>query len=492
MTGVRRLLVLASFGLVMVAALGPAAPAALAPAVKASVSVDVSCFGPCGTFVGDFAGKSDGGQGAASASVSYEGVHAQTHSNADEAAGSLGVDATGSLGVPVGAAGNVNITPIALIDDTITLSAPATLTLHGAITADIASDSPSDYVLGKLIFAGVEAVSEEYDGTAAGTRPFSVQAALPAGTSDFRAQLTAHVDLRPSDGQTLKATVKPSAMTFSIDVPDGISASSGSGRLPLSGGGPSPPSLSINDVAKAEGDSGTTPFSFDVTLSSASTAPVTVHYATVDGTATAPDDYAAASGILTFAPGDIAKSVTIDVQGDTASEADETFVVRLTNATGASLADDSGAATIRDDDSGPPPPPANACITVSPTATIDFGTGMLSKPGAVVSLPGDQTITVTNCGTQSETILVRGTSATGSGTTWDLTEGDPCAAGPHKFGLSLTIAELSLRVGAANKTVGTLAPGQTLTRRARILMACSGSSGAGQTLTAQLVFTATL
>jgi hypothetical protein len=219
---------------------------------------------------------------------------------------------------------------------------------------------------------------------------------------------------------------------------------------------------------------------------------VTVHYATVDGTATAPDDYTAASGILTFAPGETARSVTIDVQGDPAPETDETFVVRLTNATGASIADDSGSATIRDDDSGPPPPPANACITVAPAATIDFGTGMLSKPGAVVSLAGDQTITVTNCGTQSETILVRGTSATASGTTWDLTGGDPCAAGPDKFGLSLTIAELSLRVGAANKTVGTLAPGQTLTRRARILMACSGSSGAGQTLTAQLVFTATL
>jgi hypothetical protein len=403
----------------------------------------------------------------------------------------LGVDATGSLEVPVGAAGNVNITPIARIDDTITLSAPATLTVSGAITADIASDSPSSYVLGQVLFAGEEALREEYDGTAAGTRPFSVQVALPAGTSDFRADLTAHIDLRPADGQTLEATVKPSTITFAIEVPAGVTASSGSGRLPLTEGSPAVPLLSVNDVAKPEGDGGTTPVAFDVTLSSASASPVTVRYATEDGTASAPGDYTAASGILTFERGETAKSVAIDVQGDTTPEPDENFVVRLSDASGASIADAAGTGTIQNDDGGEPPP-ATACITVSPSATIDFGTGMLSKPGAVVSLPGNQSITVTNCGTESETIVVRGASATGSGTTWDLTDGDPCAAGANRFGLLLTIGELSLRVTGANRTVGTLDPGQTLTRKARILMACSGSSGAGETLTTQLVFTATL
>jgi DNA-binding CsgD family transcriptional regulator len=94
-------------------------------------------------------------------------------------------------------------------------------------------------------------------------------------------------------------------------------------------------------------------------------------------------------------------------------------------------------------------------------------------------------------GTQSETIVVRGTSATGGGTSWELTDGDPCAAGPNRFGLVLTISEVSLRVGAANRTLVTLAPGGTVTRNVRILMACSGSAGAGSTLTTQLVLTAT-
>ena len=56
------------------------------------------------------------------------------------------------------------------------------------------------------------------------------------------------------------------------------------------------PSVSVGDASVTEGNAGTTPLSFPVTLSAASTQPVSVTYATADGTATAPSDYAAASG----------------------------------------------------------------------------------------------------------------------------------------------------------------------------------------------------
>ena len=63
------------------------------------------------------------------------------------------------------------------------------------------------------------------------------------------------------------------------------------------------PTLSINDVAVAEGNAGTTTLGFTVTLSAASGQTVTVGYATANGTATIADgDYLAASGTLTFAP----------------------------------------------------------------------------------------------------------------------------------------------------------------------------------------------
>jgi Calx-beta domain len=482
----RRLLALAALGLVFA---GPAAPAAVTPAVSASVAVDVSCFGDCGSFVADFARTADGGAGAASASASFEGVHAQTHSSADEAVGALTVDAAASLTVPPGAAGNVNVTPTATIDDTITLSGPATVTVHGAIAADIVSDSSSDYVLGKVLIAGTEAATEEYDGTASGARSFSADVTLPAGTSDFEATLSAHIDLRPSDGETLGASVKQSTMTFAIEVPAGITASSGSGRLPLSAGPATTPSLRIADVDKPEGDSGTTPFSFQIALSGPSASPVTVDYATVDGTAAAPGDYVSASGTVSFAPGQTAKLVAVDVVGDATDEPDETFEVHLSGAAGATIADAAGTGTIRNDDGAAPPPAP--CIAVSPATAVEFGTGMLAAPGAPVSIKGDKQISVTNCGATTETILVHATNATGSAASWELTDGDPCAAGKNRFGLSLAISEVSLRVAAADRILVTLGPGQAVTRNVRILMACSGSDGAGQTLTLRLVFTAT-
>ena len=51
--------------------------------------------------------------------------------------------------------------------------------------------------------------------------------------------------------------------------------------------------LSISDVSQNEGNSGTTPFVFTVTLSSAATYPVTVKYATANGTASSLSDYVA-------------------------------------------------------------------------------------------------------------------------------------------------------------------------------------------------------
>ena len=96
-----------------------------------------------------------------------------------------------------------------------------------------------------------------------------------------------------------------------------------------------------------EGNTGTKSVTFTVTLSAASDAPVTVTYATADGTATlAGGDYRAASGTLTFAPGQTSKTITVLVNGDRLAEADEYFYVNLTGATSAGIANGSG---LRDD-----------------------------------------------------------------------------------------------------------------------------------------------
>lgn len=60
----------------------------------------------------------------------------------------------------------------------------------------------------------------------------------------------------------------------------------------------------------------------------------TVSYATQNGTAIAPGDYTAQSGTLTFADGEITKTIAIPIIDDTISETTETFSVVLSNPTG--------------------------------------------------------------------------------------------------------------------------------------------------------------
>jgi hypothetical protein len=107
------------------------------------------------------------------------------------------------------------------------------------------------------------------------------------------------------------------------------------------------PTLSINDVSQVEGDSGTTAFVFTVTLSASSGQQVTVGFASANGTGSAPGDYTATSGTLTFAPGTTTQTITVNVVGDTFQEPNETFFVNLSSANNATIADGQGAGTIQ-------------------------------------------------------------------------------------------------------------------------------------------------
>ena len=112
------------------------------------------------------------------------------------------------------------------------------------------------------------------------------------------------------------------------------------------------PKVLISDASPraGEGNSGMTAYTFVVTLSQPSGSPVTVQYATVDGTALAGSDYIATNGTLTFQRGETRKTVTVDVVGDTAPEPDETFTVNLSNASYAVIAKGQGTGTILNDD----------------------------------------------------------------------------------------------------------------------------------------------
>ena len=92
---------------------------------------------------------------------------------------------------------------------------------------------------------------------------------------------------------------------------------------------------------------------FTVTLSKVSTEVITVNYATQDVSATAGLDYQAASGTLTFQPGETSKIVTISLISDEVSETPELLRVVLTNPIGALLGDAIGEATVQDCDDDP-------------------------------------------------------------------------------------------------------------------------------------------
>jgi hypothetical protein len=113
---------------------------------------------------------------------------------------------------------------------------------------------------------------------------------------------------------------------------------------------PPPPSMTISDASVTEGHAGTVAAAFTVTLSAAAAGPVTVTYATANDSAVANGDYQATTGTHSFAPGQTSKTITVLVKGDTAAEADETFLVNLSSAVGATIVDGQGVGTIVDDD----------------------------------------------------------------------------------------------------------------------------------------------
>ena len=110
--------------------------------------------------------------------------------------------------------------------------------------------------------------------------------------------------------------------------------------------------ISVQDVTLSEGTGATSLAAFVITLSSRSTRAVTINYATRDGTATAASgDYVAASGTVRFAAGEITKTVSITVNGDTILESNETFFLDLSNPSrGATLLTPTATATILNDD----------------------------------------------------------------------------------------------------------------------------------------------
>jgi hypothetical protein len=114
------------------------------------------------------------------------------------------------------------------------------------------------------------------------------------------------------------------------------------------------PNITIGDASRVEGNSATANLVFTVSLSAAGSRTVSVNYATANGTATAPGDYTAVSGVLNIPAGQTTGTIFVSVTGDTLVEGNETLTVNLSNAVNATISDGQAVGTINNDDSAAP------------------------------------------------------------------------------------------------------------------------------------------
>ena len=111
------------------------------------------------------------------------------------------------------------------------------------------------------------------------------------------------------------------------------------------------PVLTIGDASLIEPDAGTIGVAVTISVSEASPTEITVDVATADDTAVAGLDYVAVSGPVVIPALAMSHDVVLDVVGDVLDEPDETFVVDLSNPTGATIGTPSSATvTIFDND----------------------------------------------------------------------------------------------------------------------------------------------
>jgi co-chaperonin GroES (HSP10) len=186
------------------------------------------------------------------------------------------------------------------------------------------------------------------------TATVSSGSGTPTGTVQFKdggSNLGAAQTLTNGTAQLTTATLTSGNHVITADYSGDATFESGSATLAGGQTVNAAPTVSINDVSIAEGNTGTTSLVLTVTLSAASAATVSVDYATANGTAqTSDNDYQSASGTLTFNPGEVAKTITLSINGDPKTEDDETVFVNLNNPVNATVADAQGVGTILNDD----------------------------------------------------------------------------------------------------------------------------------------------
>ncbi|HEX6188584.1 MAG TPA: FG-GAP-like repeat-containing protein [Pyrinomonadaceae bacterium] len=236
------------------------------------------------------------------------------------------------------------------------------------------------------------------DGTAAGGSqpagdyfPASGTLTIPAG------QGSAQIGVNVFDDPTFE----PDETFFlNLSNPTNVTINDAQGQATILNNDPFP-TVTVDDAFANEGNSGTTQMLFIVRLSNPTSQAVTLDYvlgmSTTDNPATPGTDFVSTPGSLTFAPGEVLKTVGVPIIGDTVDETVEMFLLNLINIQNANNFPDTGFGFIIDDD-GP-------TISISDVSVTEGNAGTKSA-----------TFTLTLSAPSVETITVRATTAAGTAT----------------------------------------------------------------------------
>ena len=203
---------------------------------------------------------------------------------------------------------------------------------------------------------------------------FGIDAGTAAGNADFRGYSGTLVF---APGETVKTlpvpviddTAAEPTEVFWLDLNTAVNAVVPQRWTPAlivdNDGTTGAPAVSIGDAVVDESAQLARLF---VTLSRPSLSTVTVPWATADDTARAGSDFVATSGVLSFAPGETVKTVTVNLIDDELAESDEFFQVLLGNPGGATLADAVGAVMVSRNDT---PPIAQPQVLATPLVVAE-------------------------------------------------------------------------------------------------------------------------
>ncbi|UOM37001.1 cellulase family glycosylhydrolase [Acuticoccus sp. I52.16.1] len=178
------------------------------------------------------------------------------------------------------------------------------------------------------------------------------------------------------------ATEGDETFTVALSGADGLTIEGGTAAVTIQANDPPVvPHVFITDAAVDE-DAGKVTLA--VTLSEPTTVATSLTYATAPGTA-GRSDYTAASGVLAFAAGVTAGTITIAIADDTETEGDETFSVVLSDADGLTIDDGTATVTIAANDPPIVPEVSIADLTVDEDAGTARLTVTLGEPTTVAT-----------------------------------------------------------------------------------------------------------